>query len=262
MITFIRIKPVRIDGEGRTVAIVHIAVASASELPTKYLLDGFVIHEASKAWDISTGTQYGFLDNGGWIQQPGGSGSSGSIVTIKGTVASANQLPSDAEPGWLYFVKPLGASESDEYVYTESQVWDKVGSTTVSITVDSALSNASENPVQNKVVTNALNGKADKATTLAGYGITDAKIASGTITLGSDTITPLTSSDVASSYSSAGTAPVNGQAVASAISGKQNTLVVGTNLDDAPTSGSNNPITSGAVYDVVGDINSILEAIL
>lgn len=32
---------------------------------------------------------------------------------------------------------------------------------------------------------------AAKATTLAGYGITDAKIASGTITLGSNTITPI-----------------------------------------------------------------------
>lgn len=197
MITFIRIKPVRIDRDGRTVAIVHIAVASVSELPTKYLLDGLVIHEASKAWDISTGTQYGFLDNGGWVAQPGG-GASGSIVTIKGTVASVNQLPSDAEPGWLYFVKPLGASESDEYVYTESSTWDKIGSTTVSITVDSALSNESENPVQNKVVTNALNGK-------------------------------------------------------------QATLVVGTNLDNAPVSESTNPITSGAVYSVVGDINSVLE---
>lgn len=39
-----------------------------------------------------------------------------------------------------------------------------------------------------------ISGKADKATTLAGYGITDAKIASGVITLGSNTITPLTSS--------------------------------------------------------------------
>ena len=38
-----------------------------------------------------------------------------------------------------------------------------------------------------------ISGKADKATTLAGYGITDAKIASGVITLGSNTITPLTS---------------------------------------------------------------------
>lgn len=35
--------------------------------------------------------------------------------------------------------------------------------------------------------------KADKATTLEGYGITDAKIANGTITLGSNSITPLTS---------------------------------------------------------------------
>ena len=38
-----------------------------------------------------------------------------------------------------------------------------------------------------------ISGKADKATTLAGYGITDAKIQNGTITLGSSTITPLTS---------------------------------------------------------------------
>lgn len=37
-----------------------------------------------------------------------------------------------------------------------------------------------------------ISGKADKATTLAGYGITDAKIESGTITLGANTITPLT----------------------------------------------------------------------
>ena len=38
-----------------------------------------------------------------------------------------------------------------------------------------------------------LANKADKATTLAGYGITDANINNGTITLGSNTITPLTS---------------------------------------------------------------------
>lgn len=38
-----------------------------------------------------------------------------------------------------------------------------------------------------------ISGKADKATTLSGYGITDAKISNGTITLGSNTITPLTS---------------------------------------------------------------------
>lgn len=43
-----------------------------------------------------------------------------------------------------------------------------------------------------------ISGKADKATTLAGYGITDAKISNGTITLGSNTITPLTSAPVSS----------------------------------------------------------------
>lgn len=38
-----------------------------------------------------------------------------------------------------------------------------------------------------------ISNKADKSTTLAGYGITDANISNGTITLGSNTITPLTS---------------------------------------------------------------------
>lgn len=37
-----------------------------------------------------------------------------------------------------------------------------------------------------------ITGKADAATTLAGYGITDANIANGVITLGANTITPLT----------------------------------------------------------------------
>ena len=44
-------------------------------------------------------------------------------------------------------------------------------------------------------------------TTLAGYGITDAKIASGTITLGSNTITPLTSSSTLSAAKLSGAIP-------------------------------------------------------
>lgn len=42
----------------------------------------------------------------------------------------------------------------------------------------------------------------------------------------------------------------------------QTALVVGTNLDSVPTENSNNPITSGGVYAVIGDINSILEGML
>lgn len=53
----------------------------------------------------------------------------------------------------------------------------------------------------------AASGKADQATTLSGYGITDAKIASGTITLGSNTITPLTSGSTLSAAKLSGAIP-------------------------------------------------------
>lgn len=45
-----------------------------------------------------------------------------------------------------------------------------------------------------------ISGKADKATTLTGYGITDAKIENGVITLGKNTITPLTSHQSLTAY--------------------------------------------------------------
>ena len=51
--------------------------------------------------------------------------------------------------------------------------------------------------------------KADKATTIAGYGITDAKIASGTITLGSNSITPLTSASSLDASKLTGTLSLN-----------------------------------------------------
>lgn len=73
--------------------------------------------------------------------------------------------------------------------------------------VDSALSASSANAIQNKAVNTVLAGKANKSTTLAGYGITDAKIASGVITLGGNTITPLTSHQSLAAY--AKTADVN-----------------------------------------------------
>lgn len=46
------------------------------------------------------------------------------------------------------------------------------------------------------------------------------------------------------------------------ISGLQAQLVVGVNLDDTPIQGSTNPITSGGVYAVVGNINTVLEEVL
>ncbi len=58
-----------------------------------------------------------------------------------------------------------------------------------------------------------ISGKADKATTLAGYGITDAKIANGVITLGSNSITPLTShQDISGKVNTSAVGAANGVA--------------------------------------------------
>ena len=53
----------------------------------------------------------------------------------------------------------------------------------------------------------AWSGVGSKPTTISGYGITDAKIASGVITLGSNTITPLTSSSTLSAAKLSGAIP-------------------------------------------------------
>lgn len=60
--------------------------------------------------------------------------------------------------------------------------------------------------------------------------------------------------DVANTYATQ-TALNNGLAA------KQNTLVVGTNLDSAPASGSTNPVTSGAVYSAINTTNSNVTAL-
>ena len=54
-------------------------------------------------------------------------------------------------------------------------------------------------------VKDAIADKADSATTLAGYGITDAKIENGVITLGSNSVTPQTTSNLVTSVSSSST---------------------------------------------------------
>lgn len=50
-----------------------------------------------------------------------------------------------------------------------------------------------ENALTDYATKSEVNAKADSATTLAGYGITDAKIEGGTITLGNQSLTPLAS---------------------------------------------------------------------
>lgn len=46
------------------------------------------------------------------------------------------------------------------------------------------------------------------------------------------------------------------------LNNKQNVLTVGTNLDDEPIEDSTNPITSGGVYNTVGNIDAALDSLI
>ena len=160
MITILSQKHLTHDAAGRDVSIMYISLSSSADLPTKYDIPGIAIHEGSRAWDISTGKMYGFLESGGWQEQkvvinP---------ITLKGRVDSVSNLPSNAEPGWLYLVGSASASDLPEYMYTEDNRWEQIGVSAVTIDVDNQMSSTSENPVQNKVITAALSGKADGST--------------------------------------------------------------------------------------------------
>ena len=78
------------------------------------------------------------------------------------------------------------------------------------------------------------NNVLDKPTTIAGYGITDAKIENGTITLGNKTITPLTSAPVTSVNSKTG-AVVLGASDVGAISTGNISQTLGTSTTKVPS---------------------------
>ena len=100
-----------------------------------------------------------------------------------------------------------------------------ISATDTKYTIDSTLSGSSTNPIQNKVVYNALAGKQDKLT--AGTGIS---ISGNTISCtvsgggGGGNIT------VDSTMSSTSTNPVQNKVIYSALQGKQNTLTAGTGI--------------------------------
>lgn len=157
MITIISRKHIRYDASGKDIARVYIAVASASELPNVNGIPNIIIAEGSKAWDISTGDKYGWITGQGWKKQA-------TVINpmiLKGRVNTVSDLPNNANPGWVYFVGDPEEENLPEYMYTEDGVWDPIGTNSVQIDIDAALSPTSENPVQNKVITAALNGKAN-----------------------------------------------------------------------------------------------------
>lgn len=108
-------------------------------------------------------------------------------------------------------------------------------------------------------VNTKLNNKADKATTLAGYGITDAKISNGTITLGSNTITPLTSHlTVDSALSSTSTNPVQNKVINSALSGKASSSHTHTTSLASSTGTSSITLSHGGKYQLTTGGTSVI----
>lgn len=83
----------------------------------------------------------------------------------EGIVTIVESLPQTGEEGKLYLM--VDPSDSDVYIiYTwEENAFKRMGSKTFTLTVDSALSSTSTNPVQNKVIKTALDGKANSSHT-------------------------------------------------------------------------------------------------
>lgn len=79
-------------------------------------------------------------------------------MIVKGRVNTVADLPQIAETGWVYLVGSAADANKKEYVYTDSDEWEFLG---YQQPIDSALSDVSENAVQNKVVTEALGLKYD-----------------------------------------------------------------------------------------------------
>lgn len=99
--------------------------------------------------------------------------------------------------------------------------------------------------VSNGVAEIDLTGKADTATTLAGYGITDANINNGTITLGSNTITPLTShQDISGKVNKAGDTMTGSLTISNSLLGscilKNNSYTINTSSNNGVSSFTGN----------------------
>ena len=56
----------------RSVVIAELAVDTKAELPTVNGIDGRTLGQGSLAWEVSTGTFYGLMSSGVWVDQTTG----------------------------------------------------------------------------------------------------------------------------------------------------------------------------------------------
>lgn len=146
-------------GTGGTVTSLPTAAAANKGFTYKVITAGTYASQAAKVGDT-------FISDGSsWVLIPSGDEPSGTVTSV--TIKATSPISIDSSAA-------ITSSGTRTISHAASGV---TAGTYKSVTVDAkGHVTAGTNP-----------------TTLAGYGITDAKIASGTITLGSNTITPLTS---------------------------------------------------------------------
>lgn len=209
-------------GTGGTITALPTAAASNEGHTYKVIKDGTYAGQAAKVGDtfISTGSR--------WELIPSGDEPSGTVTSVTLNATSPIAIDNSAA---------ITTSGTRTISHATSGV---SAGTYKSVTVNST-----------GHVTGGTN-----PTTLSGYGITDAKIANGVITLGNNTITPLTEHQditgkqdkitasnklsydlisgtptiptITDTYSATSSNGMSGKAVASAISGKQDTLTTQT----------------------------------
>ena len=135
-----------------------------------------------------------------------------SVLKYQGTVTSTSGLPATHKVGHVYVVAEAGtyagqSCEVGDYIICKTAGttannahWDVINgenqvrdnNPTLNWGATSTVATVDGTDIHVTMPSNPAANKGDKATTLAGYGITDAKIVNGTITLGTATITPLT----------------------------------------------------------------------
>ena len=160
-------------GTGGTITTLPAASSSNEGFTYKVITAGTYASQTAKVGDtfISDGTT--------WVLIPSGDEPSGTVTSIT-----------------LKATSPIAIDSSSAITTSGTRTLSHANSGVTAGTYKSVTVNATGH------VTAGTN-----PTTLSGYGITDAKIASGTITLGSNTITPLTAASTLDATKLSGTIP-------------------------------------------------------
>ena len=136
----------------------------------------------------------------------------------KFTDTKVNMIARDTTKSYLLgtTTAPTSSNQAVSSVAETGVYFDTTAGTLVATTFKGKLIGNVAGNVSGSAQSVAWSGIVSKPTTISGYGITDAKIASGVITLGGHTITPLTSSSTINAAKLSGIIPGNVTAITQA----------------------------------------------